>query len=141
MTSDETEQTPRSPRINTNNYTENSGTVNTGGGDYVGSVGRDFNRTTSPPPQNLAEAAAEIQKLLEQLERTYSTDTTTGRMQIATDTINCIENSPALAERILSALKAGGSAALESFLDHPAASFAIAALEDWQNSHHNPSDE
>ncbi len=39
-----------------------------------------------------------------------------------------------IAPRILSALKASGTSALDSLLDHPAASFAIAALEDWQQT-------
>ena len=38
---------------------------------------------------------------------------------------------------INSALKVGGTSALDSLLDHPAASFAIAALEDWQQTKDN----
>jgi hypothetical protein len=40
----------------------------------------------------------------------------------------------ALGDRIVSALKTGGIQALGQMLNHPAASFAIAALEDWQKS-------
>jgi tetratricopeptide (TPR) repeat protein len=82
--------------------------------------------------QNLAEAAAEIQQLLEQLEQSYPANTTTGTMQIATETISQIDRNPTLKARILNALKAGGVAAFEQFLNHPAASFVIAALEEWQ---------
>lgn len=89
------------------------------------------------PEQNLAKAAAEIQALLKELEKTYSTETTTGKMTIATQTIEQIDNDPKLTQRILSALKAGGTSALDSLLDHPAASFVISALDDWQQSKDN----
>ena len=56
---------------------------------------------------------------------------------IATEAIQRIDNDPKLAPRILSALKAGGTSALDSLLDHPAASFVIGALEDWQQTQSN----
>jgi hypothetical protein len=84
--------------------------------------------------RNLAEAAAEIQQLLEQLEKSYPTNTTMGKMQIATEAISQIDSNPTLAARILSALKVGGISAFEQFLNHPAASFVIGALEDWQET-------
>ena len=34
----------------------------------------------------------------------------------------------------MSALKSGSISALDSLLDHPAASFFIAAIEDWQQT-------
>ncbi len=84
--------------------------------------------------RNLAEAAAEIQQLLEQLDKSYPSDTMSGRMQIATEAVSQIENNPAFKTRVLSALKAGGVSAFEQFLNHPAASFVIGALEDWQKT-------
>ena len=84
--------------------------------------------------QTLAETAAEIQALLEQLDKTHSTDTTTGKMALAAEAIARIENNPTLTARILSALKVGSLKALEQFLSHPAASFIVGALEDWQNT-------
>jgi GH25 family lysozyme M1 (1,4-beta-N-acetylmuramidase) len=84
--------------------------------------------------QNLAQAAAEIQQLLEQLEKSYPANTTTGKMQIATEAISQIDSNPPLAARILSALKAGGVSAFEQLLNHPAASFVIGALQDWQET-------
>ncbi len=122
------------------NYYEQKGKNNTmtnitqshsGSGD---NVGRDKNITNTYNSQDLTQAAADIQALLEQLEQTYPTNTTTGKMAIATEAIQRIDNDPKLAPRILSALKAGGTSALDSLLDHPAASFAIAALEDWQQT-------
>lgn len=87
--------------------------------------------------QNLAEAAAEIQHLLEQLSQTYPTTTQSEQMVVAAKAIKCIENNPTLMERILSALEAGSISALEQFLNHPAASFVINALEDWQKTREN----
>ncbi|WP_226587918.1 hypothetical protein [Microseira wollei] len=84
--------------------------------------------------QNLTEAAAQIQQLLEQLEKSYPTNTTAGKMAIATEAILQIDSNPTLADRILSALKAGGISAFEQVLNHPAASFVIGALEDWKES-------
>lgn len=84
--------------------------------------------------QNIIEAAAEIQALLEQLDKTYSTDTTVGKMTLATEAIAQIEGNPSLAARILSALKTGGVKAFERFLSHPAASFVAGALEDWRKT-------
>ena len=84
--------------------------------------------------QNLAQAAAEIQELLEQLDKTYDTSTTSGKMQVASEAMETIENNPDFKARIISALKAGGISALESLIDHPAATFVVAALEDWQKT-------
>jgi hypothetical protein len=82
--------------------------------------------------KNLTEAAAEIQELLSQLEKSHSITTNSGKMAIATEAIKIIESNPKLHQRVFSALKAGGIQALAQFLNHPAATFVIAALEEWQ---------
>ncbi|NEQ38164.1 MAG: pentapeptide repeat-containing protein [Okeania sp. SIO3I5] len=84
--------------------------------------------------QNLAKAAKDIQELLEQLDQTYPSDTMPGKVKIAEEVITQIDNNQTKAERILGAIKSGGVAAFEQFLNHPASSFVIAALEDWQKS-------
>jgi predicted transcriptional regulator len=84
--------------------------------------------------RNLAEAAAQIQQLLEQLEKSYPANTTAGKMAIATEAIKQIEANPTLTGRVLSAIRAGSVSALESFLNHPAASFVIGGLQDWQET-------
>ena len=84
--------------------------------------------------QNLAEAVRDIQELLEQLEKTYPSETTMDRMKIATEVITHIDNHPTKAQKIFNAIKAGGVAAVEQLLNHPASSFVIAALNDWQKS-------
>lgn len=55
-------------------------------------------------------------------------------MALATEAITRIDNDSSLSAKILSALKMGGVKAFEQFLNHPAASFIIAALEDWQKN-------
>ncbi len=113
----------RTIKIGTGNYNERIE------GDYI-----QGNYYAASKQQNLAEAAAEIQKLLEQLDKSYPTDTTLGKMQVAAETIKAIENNPMRAELVTSALKAGGVQALAQLLNHPAASFVIGALEDWQKT-------
>jgi thiosulfate reductase cytochrome b subunit len=98
----------------------------------VGKVERDF--IVNQAKNNLSEAAAEIQQLLNQLSQTYPTTTTAEKMTVASAAIEHIENNHTLRQRVLSALKTGGIQALGQMLNHPAATFAIAALEDWQKS-------
>lgn len=95
-------------------------------GDYI-----QGNYYSTPQKQNLAEAAAEIQELLKQLDKSYDTGTYSGKVQVADETLKTIENNPELKARIISALKDGSVKAFEQFLNHPAASFVIGALSDW----------
>ncbi len=84
--------------------------------------------------RNLAQAAAEIQQLLENLEKSHPANTTAGKMAIATEAISQIDSNPTLAAGILSVLKAEGISAFEQLLNHPAASFLVGALADWQET-------
>ncbi|BAY93384.1 MULTISPECIES: hypothetical protein [unclassified Tolypothrix] len=102
-------------------------------GGVAGNVEGDFN--VNQTKNNLSEAAAEIQQLLNQLSQSYPTTTTAEKMTVASAAIQHIENNHALRQRVLSALKTGGIQALGQILNHPAATFLIAALEDWQKSH------
>ncbi len=83
---------------------------------------------TSNQEQNLLEAAAEIQKLLNQISETHPTETTQEKMVIAAEAVEKIENSPTLKQRVASALKGGNIAELTTRIVHPAAAIAIAAL-------------
>nr|WP_300501973.1 COR domain-containing protein [Crocosphaera sp.] len=89
-----------------------------------------FNET---PSQDLAEVAKEIQCLLDQLSQTYPTETKKDQKHFAVEAIDRIEQNPSLTQKLLSATKAGSLAALDSLLNHPAASFVIAAIDDLQN--------
>jgi len=88
--------------------------------------------------QTLADAAQEIQALLEQLDKFYDTNTNTGKMALTLDAMQRIENNPTLAKRVLSALATGSVKAFEQFLNHPAASFVVGALEDWEKTKGHP---
>lgn len=83
---------------------------------------------------NLAEVASEIQALLEQLDQSYSGNNTSTQIEMASQVIQTIEDTPTLTNRVLSALRVGGIDALKQVLNHPAAAFVIAALEDWQKT-------
>ena len=134
--------------INSKSTEENKVTANNIQGDYIqqdGNFGVGVNKGTintdklagtinEAQQRNLAEAAAEIQQLLEQLEKTYDTNTYSGKGQVADEIIKTIENNPGLKTRIISALKVGGIKAFEQLLSHPAASFVIGALEDWNKN-------
>jgi hypothetical protein len=76
-----------------------------------------FNQTTPEQKQNLADAAAEIQQLLNQLSKTNPTATP----QEITNTIEQeIKSNPTLKDRLIAALKAGGLEALKTIFNHPA---------------------
>ncbi|MGI2906210.1 CHAT domain-containing protein [Tolypothrix sp. VBCCA 56010] len=115
-------------------------TINIKSGNYNERIEGNYvqgNYYANSEKQSLTEVAADIQKLLEQLDKFYPTDTTLGKMQIAAETIKSIENNFSLKERILSVLKASSVEAFGQLLNHPAASFVIAALEDWQKTKGN----
>lgn len=97
-------------------------------------VGDGNTQNINPQQQTLSQAAAEIQQLLNQLSQTYPTTTDTEKKVVATTAIQHIENNSKLRQRVISALKSGGIQALGQLLNHPAATFVIAALEDWQQS-------
>lgn len=131
---------PPHSKENKASMSSNGRTINMGSGNYNERIEGNYvqgNYYAGGEKQSLVDAAAEIQKLLEQLDKSYPNNTTTGKMAIATEAIEYIDSNQALAQRVLSALKAGGTQALAQLLNHPAASFVIGALEDWQKSKGN----
>ena len=119
--------------IDARNYTEGNSHRTTNINDQGINVEGDYYNNPETK-QNLAEAAAEIQELLEKLSETYPSNSQKEKMVIAGEAIEQIENNPQLTQKLLSAVKAGSLAALESMLNHPAASFVIAAIEDLKES-------
>ncbi|NEO72772.1 pentapeptide repeat-containing protein [Moorena sp. SIO3H5] len=77
--------------------------------------------------KNLAEAA-EIQQLLEQLEKTNPTATEAEQEAFVSAAI-----TPTKKERLINALKEGGQGAIEEFLDNPYLNVAIRIIEGWRN--------
>ena len=107
--------------------TINGGTVNA-----QGSINNNINYG-SEQQQTLAEAAKEIEALLKQLDNTYRTDTMSGQIDAAKEAMNRIKGNTPLADKILRAVKAGGISALQQILNHPAASFVLGFIGEWQN--------
>lgn len=118
----------------------NSFQINTEGGNIHGNnfdgQGNIVHNTTyyySQQKQDLAQAAAEIQQLLNQLEQSYPSTTTSEQMVVAAEAIKRIENNPSLKKRAINAAKEGGLAALEKAIDNPAGAFVVGAIKGWQS--------
>lgn len=80
------------------------------------------------PEQTLAEAAAEIQQLLKQLEQANPSATEAEKKAYVTASVPLT-----LRARTVSALKAGGKEALKEFLDNPYVNIGVAIAEGWQS--------
>jgi len=81
---------------------------------------------------NLVEAAAEIQQLLKQLEKTNSINNDTERMIVAVKAAEQIKNNPKLKARVINALKSGGKEAFKEAVDNPLINILLAIIEGWQ---------
>jgi uncharacterized protein YjbI with pentapeptide repeats len=109
--------------------------IHLGSGNYNERIQGDYvqgNYYATGQPQSLAQAAAEIQELLKQLEQTYPTTTTSQQMVVAAEAINRIENSPTMKQKVINAVKEGGLAAFEKAIDNPAGAFITGAIKGWQ---------
>ncbi|MDJ0617742.1 MAG: hypothetical protein QNJ63_13540 [Calothrix sp. MO_192.B10] len=79
--------------------------------------------------QTLAEAAQEIQDLLDQLSKTYPTTTTVEKANVATKAMEEIEKKPKIKNKIIKALKAGGTATLLELTNNPIVKILTPMLE------------
>ena len=117
-------------------------TINTGGGNYIENVTGNYiqgNYYANGEPQSLAEAAAEIHELLQQLESTYSNnsvhtteDDITSHQRVANEAMQRIESNPSWRQRVINAVKEGGLAAFEKAIDNPAGAFVAGAIKGWE---------
>lgn len=110
-------------------------TINMGSGNYIERIQGNYvqgNYYAAGQPQSIAQAAAEIQLLLKQLEQTYPANTTSQQMVIAAEAVHCIESNPLLKQRVINAIKSGGLAAFEKAIDNPAGAFIVGAIKGWQ---------
>ncbi len=82
--------------------------------------------------QNLTEAAAEIQQLLEQLSQTYPTNTLVEQAVVGTKAIEEIENNPSLKQRTIATLKASSIEAFVQLIHHPVINVMRSGFEAWQ---------
>jgi len=103
-----------------------------GSGDNVAG---DKNTTNNYNSLNLAQAAADIEQLLQQLTETYPTTTTKEKMVVATEAIDHIETNPDWKKRIVNAAKKGGLAAIEKAIgkatDSVVASTIAGVIKGW----------
>ncbi|WP_293080886.1 hypothetical protein [Moorena sp. SIO4A1] len=84
--------------------------------------------TKEPQSQSLAQAAAEIQQLLQQLEQSNPTATEAQQEAFVSAAIEATKK-----ERLINALKEGGQGAVEEFLDNPYLNVVIRIIEGWRN--------
>ncbi|MCH8505582.1 MAG: hypothetical protein LAT50_14835 [Ectothiorhodospiraceae bacterium] len=113
------------------NQTGNFGIGNIEGGvikNENGIIAGVFNG--SEQNKTLAEAAKEIEALLQQLDKSYPSETLSDQMNLAQVAIKQVEENPTLVDKTLQVLRAGGSAALKQMLDHPAATFLLSACDE-----------
>ncbi|WP_293342196.1 MULTISPECIES: hypothetical protein [unclassified Microcoleus] len=92
-------------------------------------VGGTIHNYSPEQKQNLAEAAAEIQKLLEQLAQNYPTETLSEKAVVAEEAIKQIKGDPTLEQRVVSLIQAMSVEALMQAINHPVASVLRAGLE------------
>lgn len=103
-------------------------TYNIGQAGAVGRYARSDNNTFVQTEQRktLAEAAAEIQKLLKQLEQSNPAATDSDKIAYVND-----ETTPSFKRRVVGALQAGGEAAIEEFFDNPYVNVGKAVVKGW----------
>ncbi len=81
---------------------------------------------SSEQKKTLAEAAAEIQQLLEQLEKTNPIATEAEKVAYVND-----ETTRSFKRRVVGALQAGSEAAIEEFLGNPYVNVGKAIVKGW----------
>lgn len=87
------------------------------------------NTVTTEEQKTLAEAASEIQQLLDQLSQTYPTTTIAEKATVASKAMEEIERQPDIRRKIIKALKAGGAAALIELTNNPVVKILTPMLE------------
>ena len=80
---------------------------------------------------NLAEAAKEIKQLLEELEKTYPSNTE--QTVLVREAIERLENNPTLKQRVVGALRQGGIEAFKGLVDNPWVDSVLAGIEGWNS--------
>jgi preprotein translocase subunit YajC len=103
-------------------------TYNIGQAGAAGKFASSHNNTFVQSEQKvtLAEAAAEIQQLLKELEKKNPTATEGEKIAYVN-----VATNPDIKQRAIAALKAGGETAIEEFLDNPYVNVAKAIIKGW----------
>ncbi len=127
----EMEKKEQVPSIKIKNGRFLNSIVGEGTVDNRGAIGTQHNYAPEQK-QNLAEAAVEIQQLLEQLSQAYPTTTNKEKMAVVAEVADKIENNPTLKARLISTIKAGLTEALKEAIDHPLANILMASIEGYK---------
>jgi uncharacterized protein YjbI with pentapeptide repeats len=112
-----------------NMTTEGNRSIKMGDGSKY--VEGDENNYYAQEQQNLVKAASEIQQLLNHLEQSYPSTTTSEQMLVAAKAIEQIESDQAFKQRVKNAAKGGSLAALEKAIDNPVGAFIVGAIKGW----------
>lgn len=104
--------------------------VMSGGNVTTENVAGVINTETSRN-RDIDTVAQEIQLLLQKLETSFPMNTTSGKIGLVAEAVKQVENQPTLKQRLVAALKKGGTKAFEKAIDHPVASFFVGAVEGW----------
>ncbi|MEM9275690.1 MAG: hypothetical protein AAGA80_22430 [Cyanobacteria bacterium P01_F01_bin.143] len=113
------------------NYYQQSGNFGIGhmsGGTIAGNA-KIAGIINESAPQDLAQAAAEIQQLLDQLAKTYPTKTTSEKMAVGVKLTEELENNPTRWQKPIKVIKAMGVEALAEAVDNPIFNIAKAGIE------------
>lgn len=97
-------------------------------------IGGNITNYNPEQKQNLTQAAAEIQQILNQLSQSYPTATTSEKMTVVARAVDEIESNPTLKARVIGALKAGGTEAFKELIDHPLVNILLASIDGWQDA-------
>ena len=89
-------------------------------------VAGDKNVSNVYQSQDLAQAAKDIQSLLDQLSTQYPDENSA---LVGVRAVTEVESNPMLKERLIKAVKAGGTTAIEKLVDHPAVSIVMSAVK------------
>ena len=126
----------QNPKIHGSNF----GIGNIEGDVSLGTVGGHVHATAEKfegvinKQQNLSEAVAEVQQILEQLSQTYPMETVSEKTVAAAEVIKKIDANPTLKNRLINAVKEGGLAGLEKALDNVVGATIVAAIKGWQEN-------
>lgn len=99
------------------------------GTNYGSQIGTQNNPIAQ---KNLAEAAAEIRQLLEELQQTNPTNTFEEKAALVQKALRRIENDQTLKQRVVRGLQEAGIEALMQAINHPLVHILRAALDGYQ---------
>ncbi|EDX76730.1 Pentapeptide repeat protein [Coleofasciculus chthonoplastes PCC 7420] len=85
--------------------------------------------------QRLTDTATKIQKLLQQLDQTYPTNTPLEKQRVVIEVLERIEQNPMLKASVVEGLKGVQTEVLKELIDHPLVNVLLAALEEYQTIH------